>query len=339
MLLDGPDTKKTLREEGRAHNDGRRYAPLRISTRRSLPYIGGRVCHPRASSQDGTSASERTGCPPEAAAAPRCPMAGAGRSHMSAPIGEYGAMAGPSPELAAALDAIVAQLRRVLRELEEDDIPVPLRKVAKSTGKRLPPPLLRSLLVEVDRNEWFREKAREEIDAEAHPDAAAFLSRDPGWWIDLADQAVASAGVSSRAEEAQRIALARNEEALGEAKRRARELRAENATLTAEVKTLKAALRSAPPGAKASARRDGLAAQLRAAEAQLERERRQRLEADARVSELLRRRTERHRRSEAAAAALGRSRRPCRRGAAARSRGGGTCCGCPGRATSTARRR
>ena len=214
-------------------------------------------------------------------------------------------MAGPSPELAAALDAIVAQLRRVLRELEEDDIPVPLRKVAKSTGKRLPPPLLRSLLVEVDRNEWFREKAREEIDAEAHPDAAAFLSRDPGWWIDLADQAVASAGVSSRAEEAQRIALARNEEALGEAKRRGRELRAENATLTAEVKTLKAALRSAPPGAKASARRDGLAAQLRAAEAQLERERRQRLEADARVSELLRRRTERHRRSEAAAARSG----------------------------------
>lgn len=209
-----------------------------------------------------------------------------------------GGMAGPSPELAAVLDAIVGPLRRVLHDMDDDEVPVPLRKVAKAMGgKRLPPPLLRSLLVEIDRNEWFRSKALEEIDAAAHPGTAALLTRQPGWWIDLADRAVAAAGAPTHSEDAQRALIAKLEGALAEAKRRVQDLHAKNQALETETKALRGRVRSLEEEDANGAGYEEAAARLRAAETQLHRERQLRLEADARVSEVLRRRAARQRRS------------------------------------------
>ncbi len=209
-----------------------------------------------------------------------------------------GAMAGPSPELAAVLDTIVGPIRRVLHEMEDDEVPVPLRKVAKTTGgKRLPPPLLRSLLVEIDRNEWFRTKALEEIDAAAHPETAAFLAREPGWWMDVTDRAVAAAAAPSENEDAQRAIIRKLEQTLAEAKRRAQDLHAKNQSLEKETKALRGRVRSLEEADAVGAGYEDVAARLRAAEAQLQRERQLRLEADARVSEVLRRRAARQRRT------------------------------------------
>lgn len=210
------------------------------------------------------------------------------------------AMAGPSPDLAAALDGVVAPIRRVLHEFEDDEVPAALRKVARATGgKRLPPPLLRSLLLEIDRNEWFRTKVREEIDVEAHPETAAFLAREPGWWIDVADRAAANASAATEEEEARRTAIAKREAALVEAKRRLQDLHSRCQALESEAKTLRGRLRSRSDQSGGDTDRGETAARLRAAQAALERERHRRLEADARVSEILRRRAERQRRATA----------------------------------------
>jgi len=223
-----------------------------------------------------------------------------GRATGAAPTGSGhdGGMAGPSPALAAALEPVVAALRRFLLDLNDDEVPVPLRTVAKATGRRLPPPLLRRLLVELDRNEWLRQKAADEVDATAHPEAAAFLAREPGWWIELADRTMAKAQPAPTAKAAKHLAaMTRLEDSLAEAKRRIQELRTRNQTLETEVKTLQAEVRHRRTDTDAG----GLAARVHLVETQLEEERRQRLEADARVSEVLRRRTARQKRTEAGA--------------------------------------
>ncbi len=216
-------------------------------------------------------------------------------------------MAGPSPELAASLDAIVSELRRFLRDLDEDEIPAGLRRVAAATGRKLPPPLLRSLLVEMDRNEWLRTKAAESIDGksidgesiggEAGGPVAAYLRSEPGWWIDIADQAVAAAERRrGRHDETAEIDKLRSR--LEEGKRRTGELRAANAELEAEVRDLRSQVRELAEDAERARLAAASEARLRTVEEQLDRERKLRREADARVSEIMRRREERRRRAE-----------------------------------------
>jgi len=212
-------------------------------------------------------------------------------------MGHHGPMAGPSPELIGALDPIVGLLRRFLRDLDEDDLPPSLRKVAAATGRKLPPPLLRSLLVEMDRNEWLRGKAAELCSPEDDPVLDAYLSQSPGWWIDAADQAVAAAG-SRDAERSMMAEIERLDGQLGEAKRRNADLRASHDTLDAEAKSLRARLRDA--GSEPDHERMAeLGARVRDLEEQLETERSLRNAAEARIAELLRRRAERGRRSTA----------------------------------------
>ena len=58
----------------------------------------------------------------------------------------------------AVLDPIVEAAREVLADMERDDIPAGLRKVARSSARTLPPPFARSVVRELarsDRSEFF----------------------------------------------------------------------------------------------------------------------------------------------------------------------------------------
>lgn len=102
------------------------------------------------------------------------------------------------------LGPAIEAARRALRDIDEDDIPASLKRVAASSARRLPPPLARSLVRRLDELEWLREKAIEawpDVD-ESSPDEAAslaFLRRGPGW------QQVVEAGVAvARSEDLRR---------------------------------------------------------------------------------------------------------------------------------------
>jgi len=97
--------------------------------------------------------------------------------------------------LGVALDAA----RAVLRELDGDQVPNDLRKVTGHAGS-LPAPLARSLLKGLEKYGWLRDKAIEQLPAEAsgdRPEAAAlYLRRPAGWELCLAEIA-AAAGASA----------------------------------------------------------------------------------------------------------------------------------------------
>jgi predicted RNA-binding protein with PIN domain len=79
-------------------------------------------------------------------------------------------------------------VRKALRDLEPEDIPVVLRRIAGQSGRRLPPPLARKLAERLDEDEWLRDKAAEagaDLDPNS-PDparavSALFLFRPEGW--------------------------------------------------------------------------------------------------------------------------------------------------------------
>jgi len=56
----------------------------------------------------------------------------------------------------AVLDPIVEAAREVLADMERDDIPAGLRKVARSSARTLPPPFARSVVQELARSDSFR---------------------------------------------------------------------------------------------------------------------------------------------------------------------------------------
>jgi len=87
-------------------------------------------------------------------------------------------------------------VRKALRELDPDEVPAVLRRIAGQSGRRLPPPLARKLVETLDENEWLREKAAEagaDLDPNSSDPARAvsalFLLRPEGW-EDLARKAV-----------------------------------------------------------------------------------------------------------------------------------------------------
>jgi len=97
--------------------------------------------------------------------------------------------------------------RKALHDLDADQVPAGLRRVAAHAGT-LPPPLARSLLKGIDRYDWLREKAGEawpEADAGAEgPDQASalLLLRPPGWVAEIAAIATVRGGSSARDQEA-----------------------------------------------------------------------------------------------------------------------------------------
>jgi len=117
---------------------------------------------------------------------------------------------------------------KALRDLDADQVPADLRRVA-GRPLPLPPPLALSLLKGIDRYDWLREKALEawpEADAkEAGVDQASalVLQRPPGWMARLITLAVGAGGEEARGlgdDLARRLATAEAE--TEEWKRRAR---------------------------------------------------------------------------------------------------------------------
>ena len=117
---------------------------------------------------------------------------------------------------------------KALRDLDADQVPADLRRVA-GRPLPLPPPLALSLLKGIDRYEWLREKALEawpEADAKAagpEQASALLLQRPPGWVSRLITLAAGVGGDEARGAEddlARRLEAA--ESAAEEWKRRAR---------------------------------------------------------------------------------------------------------------------
>jgi hypothetical protein len=132
------------------------------------------------------------------------------------------------------LDRAIEAARRALRDLDDDQVPADLRRVAAHSGA-LPPPLAAALLKGLDRYEWLRERALEawpDADAEAPgPDAAAaaYLRRDPGWVGAVLGSFSRWAADDLRAETAVRSgALSEAQRRLEDCRRRMRDLRADS---------------------------------------------------------------------------------------------------------------
>lgn len=110
------------------------------------------------------------------------------------------------------LAPVIETARKVLRDLERDEIPARLRKVAAYAGGRLPPPLADSLLVEIDGNEAFRAKVADSFEGSDEP-SLSFLGREGTWWVAVASAASSrSAADAVRAVDAAEKALAAERE-------------------------------------------------------------------------------------------------------------------------------
>jgi hypothetical protein len=107
-------------------------------------------------------------------------------------------------DLAEALEPALRAARRVLDELDADDVPASLRRVVAHSGPRLTPPLARRLLGELDALEWLRADAAERLDGEASAASHAFLSRPDGWWAEVAS-ALAELRSSAAGEEIEKL--------------------------------------------------------------------------------------------------------------------------------------
>lgn len=72
-------------------------------------------------------------------------------------------------------------LRRALQRMEEQDIPAALRPLADSSARRLPPPLLKRALTELDSSEWLRAEVAVEAVMEPGSATELFVERPPDW--------------------------------------------------------------------------------------------------------------------------------------------------------------
>lgn len=85
------------------------------------------------------------------------------------------------------LRQVVEVARGTLRDMEWRDVPQSMHQVAQSTGQRLPAPLEKRLLREIDQDGWLREQAAGDFDGSEESDdpyeaaAALFLLRPDGW--------------------------------------------------------------------------------------------------------------------------------------------------------------
>lgn len=171
--------------------------------------------------------------------------------------------------------------RKALRDLDGKEIPQPLRKVAAHSGGRLPPPLARTLLEFIDKDEWFRQKVVEAWDAadrnppstavptagskagpKEGPAAAtapseAFLVRTDAWWLLVAE---AAAGAITEGADAKVAALEHQlekaKEALDQVKRREKRLRTDADRADADVRSELERTRGALRARQAEERKD-----------------------------------------------------------------------------------
>ncbi len=114
-------------------------------------------------------------------------------------------MSGFGRRLQEILGPVIEAARKVLRDLDADEVPARLRRVARSTDRRLPPPLAAALLGELERDEAFRDRVAAAAE-DLEPPARGFLRRDaPGWWVEIVEAvaARAAADAEQRAVEAE----------------------------------------------------------------------------------------------------------------------------------------
>ncbi len=172
-------------------------------------------------------------------------------------------MSGFDGSLPEVLAAAIEAARRVLDDLDADEVPAPLRQVASRHGGRLPPPLARRVIREIDRNEWFRSKVAAEIEETADEASVALLKRPDGWWSMVAE---ASAARRAGKEAARAADLERRNRVLAdrleEAKRRLNQAKADAAAAKVSadrrIEELRARLARSPGGSGAPDRGEQL---------------------------------------------------------------------------------
>ena len=129
------------------------------------------------------------------------------------------------------LQPVITCARGVLADMESDDVPLALRKVARSSARKLPPPFAKSLLKEMTSNESFRSDVlkRYEGGDRVDDDLLAYLT-DPAVGIgaiEVRANASRDAGQDAALESA-RERMADLDDQLAESKRRFSELRAQH---------------------------------------------------------------------------------------------------------------
>lgn len=180
--------------------------------------------------------------------------------------------------------------RRALRLLDEEHVPAPLRRVVAASGRRLPPPLAQTLCDHLERLDWLREKALEQLGDGVEGAPRLFLERPEGWESDLDDL------VARREEESERRSEQSLQAANARLESRVSTLAAELAAVRADMTALREVDRSDAERARLSEANRALRQRIVALERQVAIEREQageveRLlaEADRRIVELRRR--------------------------------------------------
>ncbi len=195
------------------------------------------------------------------------------------------------------LEPVLDAALRVLRDLEPEAVPAPVRKVAGYTGKkRMPPPYARSLYVELDGNDWLREKVTDAM-VEADPDAddlrmaaaGLFLHRPDGWQ-DRFDELLADQEENRLGSEVASLeqTLERMKISLEASREKERRVRGALEDLRAETEKKLKEFRAAADAARASAAEPTTELQraVDRGEAEIARLREELREADARVDSL-----------------------------------------------------
>lgn len=214
-----------------------------------------------------------------------------------------------APEL---LGPAIRATREALRRLDDDAVPHPLRRVAASSARRLPPPLLEVLVAFLDDAEWLRTSALDSW-PEADVDdvdprvagSALFLARPDGWELRLAALTDERGGADTgRVLEARDREIRRLEGLVDELTARLETQKAQADTERAEAKerVASAAGRREAVYRALEQRRLELEDLSTRTMARLDAAERDLIEADARIDELRARITRRERSSDPAAA-------------------------------------
>jgi predicted RNA-binding protein with PIN domain len=107
-------------------------------------------------------------------------------------------------ELIRAVEPALQAARKVLQDLDPDDLPASLRRVAAHSGTRLTPPLATKLVAELDRLDWLRRDTAERLPDDAAEAARAFVDRPDGWWA-VVVAAVVSGGNARQLEQLESV--------------------------------------------------------------------------------------------------------------------------------------
>lgn len=194
------------------------------------------------------------------------------------------------------LAPVLEAARGVLRDLEPEEIPASVRKVAKDSGRRLTPPYARSLFYEIDENAWLRDKVTDVL-VEADPKsgeprlaaAGLFLHRPDDWEQRLlalnADREQSQMGTEVAALEQ---AMERMKSALEASKEKERSARATlaEARRTAEKRVKEARIAAEAARTAAAPSSADLERELLKARAEVDRLRTDLVEADGRIESL-----------------------------------------------------